>query len=122
MGIKSSCLKKERIMSLTEVAKISQVPAGTMKLFQVDDKKILLVNYEGKIYAINGICTHMGGDLSKGKLEGKIITCPRHGSRFDVTTGESISGPKIAFLKFTTKNEPVYEVKVEGESIKISLP
>ncbi len=108
-------------MSLIEVGKTNQVPPGVMKLFQVEGKKILVVNVEGKIYAINGVCTHLGGDLSKGKLEGKIITCPRHGSRFDVTTGESVSGPKMAFLKLKTKNETIYEVKIEGESIKIDM-
>ena len=106
---------------MIEVAKTNQVPPGVMKLFQVEGKKILVVNVEGKIYAINGVCTHLGGDLSKGKLEGKIITCPRHGSRFDVTTGESVSGPKMAFLKLKTKNETIYEVKIEGESIKIDM-
>ena len=106
---------------MIEVGKTNQVPPGVMKLFQVEGKKILVVNVEGKIYAINGVCTHLGGDLSKGKLEGKIITCPRHGSRFDVTTGESVSGPKMAFLKLKTKNETIYEVKIEGESIKIDM-
>ena len=113
--------QKGEKMSLIEVGKTNQVPPGVMKLFQVEGKKILVVNVEGKIYAINGVCTHLGGDLSKGKLEGKIITCPRHGSRFDVTTGESVSGPKMAFLKLKTKNETIYEVKIEGESIKIDM-
>jgi 3-phenylpropionate/trans-cinnamate dioxygenase ferredoxin component len=108
-------------MSLTEVCKTSQVAPGTMKAFQVEGKKILIANIDGNYYAINNACTHMGGDLSKGTLDGQIITCPRHGSRFDVTTGKSISGPKIAFLRLTTKDEIAYEVKVEGDSIKINL-
>ena len=107
---------------MIEVAKTNQVPPGVMKLFQVEGKKILVVNVAGKVYAINGVCTHLGGDLSKGQLEGKIITCPKHGSRFDVTTGESVSGPKMAFLQFKTKNETIYGVKIEGESIKIDMP
>jgi 3-phenylpropionate/trans-cinnamate dioxygenase ferredoxin component len=111
--------KGEKDMSLIEIAKTAQVPSGTMHAFQVEDKKILIANVDGKYYAINGICTHMGGDLSKGKLEGKIVTCPRHGAKFDVTTGKSVSGPKIAFLKLKTQDEPAYEVKVEGDSLKI---
>jgi 3-phenylpropionate/trans-cinnamate dioxygenase ferredoxin component len=114
-------LIRRKHMSLVEICKTSQVAHGTMKAFQVEGKKILIVNIDGDYYAINNGCTHMGGDLSKGKLEGQIVTCPRHGSRFDVTTGKSISGPKIAFLRLTTKDETAYEVKVEGDSIQIDL-
>lgn len=108
-------------MSFFEVAKTNEVPNGTMKAASIQDKEILIVNYDGNYYAINRICTHMGGDLSKGKLEGKIVTCPRHGSKFDVTTGKSISGPRIGFLKLKTKDEPSYQVKVENGSIKIDI-
>jgi 3-phenylpropionate/trans-cinnamate dioxygenase ferredoxin component len=108
-------------MSFFDVAKIDEIPQGTMKPLTAGGNEILVINYNGSYYAINRKCTHMGGDLSKGELEGKIVTCPRHGSKFDVTTGESISGPKIGFLKFKTKSVPVYEVKVEGSSIRVSI-
>jgi len=108
-------------MSFFEVAKTNEIPEGTMKPIIAQGKEILVVNYNGNYYAINRKCTHMGGDLSKGKLDGKIVTCPRHGSRFDVTTGKSISGPKIGFLKLKTKDESVYKVKVEGNSIKVNI-
>ena len=108
-------------MSFYEVAKTSEIPEGTIKVVSIQDKELIVVNYEGNYYAINRICTHMGGDLSKGKLEGKIITCPRHGSRFDVTTGKSISGPRIGFLKLKTKDEPNYKVKVDNGIIKIDI-
>jgi 3-phenylpropionate/trans-cinnamate dioxygenase ferredoxin subunit len=108
-------------MSFFEVAKTSDIPEGTMKAVSIQDKEIVIVNYDRNYYAINRICTHMGGDLSKGKLEGKIVTCPRHGSRFDVTTGKSISGPKIGFFKLKTKDEPGYQVKVDNDIIKIDI-
>jgi nitrite reductase/ring-hydroxylating ferredoxin subunit len=47
------------------------------------------------------------------------VTCPKHGSQFDVTTGKNIRGPKI-IIRFSTKDEPNYEVKVEGKSIKVN--
>ncbi len=108
-------------MSFYEIAKADDIPEGTMKAVSVQDKELIVVNYEGNFYAINRRCTHMSGDLLKGKLEGKIVTCPRHGSRFDVTTGKSISGPRIGFLKLKTKDEPNYQVKVENGSIKIDI-
>jgi 3-phenylpropionate/trans-cinnamate dioxygenase ferredoxin component len=108
-------------MAFIEAGKINEVPTGTMKSFTVDGKDILVVNYNGKLYAMAGKCTHMGGELAKGKLEGKIVTCPRHGSQFDVTTGASLRGPKITFIQLHTKDEPVYEVKGEGESIMVNI-
>ena len=99
---------------LVEVCKTDEIPAGTMKGFKVEGKEILVANYEGKYYATGKKCTHMGGDLSKGKLEGRIVTCPRHGSQFDVTTGNFVKGP-------AKKNAPSYEVEVEGQSIKVNI-
>ncbi len=89
-------------------------PDGAMKRFIIDGKNILVVNYEGKYFAIGGKCTHMGGDLSKGTLNGKVVRCPRHGSQFDVTTGTRIAGP-------ASKSEPAYEVKVEGGNIQVNV-
>ena len=108
-------------MALLEVAKVSSLPPGTMKLYPVGDKQVLVVNFEGKFYALNGKCTHAGGDLSKGKLEGQIVVCPRHGSRFDVTTGACVKGPKIGIFSPTIKNEKVYKVQVEGVSVKVEV-
>jgi 3-phenylpropionate/trans-cinnamate dioxygenase ferredoxin subunit len=107
-------------MSFVEVAQTDLIPPGTMQSFLVNKKQVLITNIEGKFYAIGGKCTHLGGDLSKGKLEGNIVTCPRHGSQFDVTTGKSIRGPKIV-LRFSTGDEPAYAVKVEGKSIQVDL-
>jgi 3-phenylpropionate/trans-cinnamate dioxygenase ferredoxin component len=101
-------------MSLVEIAQTDQVPAGTMKSFSVNDKMVLVINIEGKIYAMGNKCTHFGGDLSKGKLEGNVVTCPRHGARFDVASGNPVKGP-------AKKSEPVYEVKVDGKSIKVDI-
>ena len=108
-------------MEYLEVGKTSEITEGTMKAFIVKGNNLLVANYNGKYYAIGGKCTHMGGDLSKSKLDGKIITCPKHGAKFDITTGESITGPKIGFLKLKTGNEPSYEVKIEGDTIKVNI-
>ena len=108
-------------MKTVDVAAANELSIGSMHSFQLEGKNILVANVAGKYCAINGVCTHLGGDLSKGKLEGKIVTCPRHGSQFDVTTGECVLGPKIAFIRLKTKQEPVYEVKVDGGRILINI-
>ena len=53
--------------------------------------------------------------------KGKIVICPRHGAKFDITTGKCISRAKISFITMKTKYEPRYEVMVEGNTIKIGL-
>jgi 3-phenylpropionate/trans-cinnamate dioxygenase ferredoxin component len=107
-------------LSFIEIDQTDQIPAGSMKSFSFNGKTILIANIEGKYYAMGGKCTHAGGDLAAGKLEGKIVTCPRHGSQFDVTTGKSIRGPKI-IIRFSTKDEPVFNLKVEGTSLKVEV-
>jgi 3-phenylpropionate/trans-cinnamate dioxygenase ferredoxin subunit len=108
-------------MSFVQIATIDQLPLGTMKDYTVNSKEILLTNYDGKYYAMDLKCTHMGGDLSKGKLEGKIVICPRHGAKFDITTGECVSGPKMGFMKPKIKNEIIFVVKVEGNNILVDI-
>ena len=102
------------------VAKVSDVPSGKMKSVKVNGKDVLIVNVDGKYYAIGGKCTHRGGDLSKGALSGKIITCPKHKAMFEVTTGKVISGPKIPLSRPKINDEPSYKVKVEGDEILVS--
>ena len=101
-------------MEYIEVAREGQIPAGTMKGFSVKGKDILVANIDGKYFSIGKKCTHMGGDLSKGNLAGKVLTCPRHGSQFDVTNGNRLSGP-------AKSNVPAYEVRVEDKSVKIGI-
>ncbi len=108
-------------MGFVEVARTSDIPDGEMRSFSAAGKQVLIVNYQGKYYAMGGRCTHMGGELAKGKLDGKIVTCPRHGARFDVTSGTCISGPRIGMIKLKTSDETTYEVKVEESSIKVNL-
>ena len=108
-------------MSYIEVGQVSQVSPGTMKSFSVGGKQICVANIDGKFYAIDNLCTHASGDLSKGKLEGKIVTCPNHGSKFNVTTGKCIAGPKISFFRGKAKDDTVFEVKVEENKIKVNV-
>ena len=102
-------------MSFVEIAKTDEIPSGQMKGIKKDDKNILVANIAGKYYAISGRCTHAGGDLSKGKLDGSIVTCPRHGSKFDVTTGKKVSGQ-------AKQDVSLYPVKIQEHSILVDIP
>ncbi len=102
-----------------KVAEISEVPAGKMKKITLEGKDVLIVNLNGTYYAIGNKCPHRGGDLSKGTLDGTQITCPRHKAKFDITSGKVISGPKLPIVRPTINDEPLYDVKVEGNDIFI---
>ena len=75
-------------------------------------KRFCVANVEGKYYAIGNVCTHVGGPLAEGTLEGYEIECPWHGSKFDVRSGEPTRPP-------AKRPEPTYEIKVEGNNLLI---
>jgi len=95
-----------------KVADIKDIQRSQMKAVEVDGENICFVNIEGKYFAIGSVCTHEGGPLADGTLEGYEVECPWHGSKFDVRTGE-VTNPHA------DTPEPVYEVKVEGNNILV---
>ncbi len=80
-------------MTFIKVGLETDLLKGFMKPFKVGDKTIVIVDVAGKLYAFDDKCTHMGGHLSNGLLTENIVTCPLHGSQFDVMTGERKAGP-----------------------------
>lgn len=96
----------------TRVADTKDITPSQMKEFQVNGESVCIANVEGKYYAIGSICTHEGGPLADGTLNGYEVECPWHNSKFDLRTGEVTSPPAF-------EPEPVYEVKVEGNNVLI---
>ena len=94
------------------VADIKDIQPSQMKEVQVEGESVCIANVGGKYYAIGNICTHEGGPLADGALNGYEVECPWHNSKFDVRTGKVTSPP-------ADKPEPVYEVKIEGNDIFI---
>ena len=70
-----------------EIAPVDRIPPGKGAPFSTADKDIAIFNVDGTICAIADTCPHAGGSLGLGKLDGRIVTCPVHGMKFDVTTG-----------------------------------
>jgi 3-phenylpropionate/trans-cinnamate dioxygenase ferredoxin component len=98
-----------------DVASVDEIPEGKVKMVTVDSLHIALCNYAGKIYAIDNVCTHDGGPLDQGELEGNEIECPRHGARFDVTTGQVKALPAVRPVR-------TYPVRVTDGRIFVDLP
>ncbi len=75
------------------VAAVGELAPGAGKVVDIDGALIAVFNIGGEYFAIEDVCTHDGGELASGVLEGDQIICPRHGARFCVRTGEALSAP-----------------------------
>jgi 3-phenylpropionate/trans-cinnamate dioxygenase ferredoxin component len=74
------------------VGKVDDVPEGRGVTFKIDGRDVAVFRVDDDFFAIDDTCIHAGSSLGAGKLSGKFVTCPGHGMRFDVTTGEVASG------------------------------
>jgi nitrite reductase/ring-hydroxylating ferredoxin subunit len=115
MHITLDLIDNEVVDEFTKVASTEDIQPSKMKAVEFGDETVCVANVEGKFYAIGNVCSHMGGPLADGTLEGFEVECPWHGSRFNVRTGEVTRPP-------ASKPEPTYEVKIDGNSILIRKP
>lgn len=97
-----------------KIATVDEIASGKMKGVVVNGKKIVVANLGGTFYAMGSICTHAGGPLEKGRLEGSVITCPWHGSKFDMANGKPLRGPAV-------ESEPTYKLYVDGKDIILEV-
>jgi len=98
-----------------DVASLDEVPDGTMLMVQVDGTQILLVNSDGVLRAMQGICTHEYFELDKGFLTDGSLTCALHLSRFDLATGEPLDPPAEIPLA-------LYDVEIDDGRVFLELP
>ncbi len=108
-------------MGFVRAASVNDVASGSAARVEAGGRAVLLANLDGKLYAISDTCSHMGGTLSKGSFADGVVTCPRHGSQFDVRTGRNVRAPKILFFKGKADDVPSYPVRVEGDDVLIDV-
>ena len=109
-----------------EVPGAEELAGGQMKMFTIGRKEVLLARVGDNFYAADDRCPHMGGDLSQGKLEGTIITCPRHHSRFDLADGHVVrwtdwTGVVLSLSKVVRSPRPLKTYRVKLEQGKVML-
>lgn len=99
---------------------VSVAPAGSIlpgdyAQVEVDDQYIAVFNVAGQFYAIDDVCTHDGGGLAGGVVEGDVVVCPRHGARFCLRTGAALTPPAY---------EPVrtYETRIVDGMVEVKSP
>jgi 3-phenylpropionate/trans-cinnamate dioxygenase ferredoxin subunit len=96
------------------VAQRSEVPDGSVRCVDVEGRKIALFHMGGNFYAIDDTCSHMGGSLSEGEIDGDEVVCPWHGAHFEIRTGEAASPPAdIGVARFN--------VRTTGETVEIEV-
>ena len=113
---------------LTRITNINELTEGTMKKYQVQGTEVMIVRVEGKYYAAQNKCPHFGGDLSKGKLEGTTLTCPRHGSQFNLTDGSVVRWlgtsrllSMVSRILKPPKPVRIYTVRVEDSRVLVEV-
>ena len=94
------------------VARLEELNPGEFRTADVDGTQVVVFNIDGELYAIEDVCTHDGGQLTGGYVEGDQIVCPRHGARFCVRTGEALTAPAY---------EPTAKFPVRVESGEIQV-
>jgi len=97
-----------------EVCAEAELPHGSRKIVQTDAGEIAVFNLNGSLYAMEDRCSHDGGELASGELEGEQIICPRHGARFCIKTGAALTPPAYEDLE-------TFPVRSEKEMIQVDI-
>jgi 3-phenylpropionate/trans-cinnamate dioxygenase ferredoxin subunit len=97
-----------------EIAEFHEIPPGKRLFLEIDDIPLIIFNVNGEFFAIDDVCSHDDGPLGEGELDGFCVTCPRHGAKFDVRTGEALSLPAV-------KGVPAYPIRVVDGIIEIGI-
>jgi nitrite reductase/ring-hydroxylating ferredoxin subunit len=101
-------------MARVRVGEASDVSAGEGRVVDAGGRTLALFNVAGAYYAIDNGCPHRGGPLGEGDLDGRLVTCPWHAWRWDVTTGANANNPAVRV--------PCFPVTVEQGQIFVELP
>ena len=98
--------------NFVKVAEIKDIGPSSMRAVDVEGEKVCIINAEGSYFSIGNVCTHVGGPLNEGTLEGYEVECPWHGSKFDIRSGSVTEPPAVRAVS-------KYEVKLDGNNILV---
>lgn len=103
-----------------KVARLQDVPPGSMKAVRVSNRDVLIINLDGVLYGVEASCPHMRYPLQLGSLKGRALRCGFHYAEFDVASGEVLSQPIDG--ESPVRNLRTYRVSVEGPDVIVELP
>jgi 3-phenylpropionate/trans-cinnamate dioxygenase ferredoxin subunit len=112
------------VSDFIEIMGYDEIADGQMHAVEIEEHDLLVYKVDGDILITDGRCPHMHGDLAKGTLEGTVVTCPRHGSQFDVRDGHVVrwtefEGVVKSVAQFVKHPRPLrtYESRVEDGKV-----
>lgn len=108
-------IENEQTRRFIKLGKSDEVPENGTKTFKAGKRQILVARWEGKLYAIDDLCTHDNGPLGEGTFDDGEVECPRHGARFDIKTGKALCLPAVGGVC-------VYGVEERNGDLYVGLP
>lgn len=102
-------------LEFVPVATVDELASGQRMLVDIGELSLVVFNIAGAYFAIADLCTHDGGPLAEGEIDGSAIECPRHGGEFDLATGKATRPPAVEDI-------PAYPVRIEGDQILVGVP
>lgn len=124
-------------MAYFKTFKAAELSAGKMTRIEINKREILIAGIGGQFYAVDDRCGHMNGSLSMGRLEGKVVECPLHRARYDITSGKCVQLPQMGnlenmFIAASGKTRMVaaidtldlrtYRTRVEDGFVMVEIP
>jgi len=103
------------VAEFVKVARVEDIPPGGRLWYDFEEETVVIFNVGGEFYCIADVCTHDGGPLEDGELEGYEVECPRHGARFDIRSGAAVAMPAVTPVES-------FEVKVEEGWVYVESP
>ena len=109
---KSNC--DEEDIEYFQVMEYNDLANGERAFIEIDGKEIVIINIAGEVFSILDECTHDGGPLGDGALDGHEVVCPRHGARFDIVSGEALTLPAV-------EDTETFPIRIVDDFIEIGL-
>jgi 3-phenylpropionate/trans-cinnamate dioxygenase ferredoxin component len=100
---------------MVKIGGVDDLRPGERMFVDFENATLAVFNVDGAYYCIEDVCTHDGGPLAEGPLDGFAIVCPRHGAMFDIRDGAVLAMPAVVPV-------PTYQVKVEDGEIFVESP
>ena len=110
----SASMTESSMPDFDKIALVDDLPDGSKQYFEIDDRLVVLFHVDGSFYCLDDVCTHDGGPLGEGALNGYEIACPRHGAKFDIRDGRVLTMP-------ATEATVAHDVKVVGQDVLVRI-
>jgi nitrite reductase/ring-hydroxylating ferredoxin subunit/uncharacterized membrane protein len=114
VGVDRNADEQKEPREWTDAAAAADVPAGGLLRIEVAGQQVVLADASGQLHAMGATCSHYGGPLDQGDIEGECLVCPWHGSRFRLSDGSVARGP-------ATAPQLSYDVRIRGDRVQLRV-